>query len=50
MDTLLHIECYAIAVGVEGDSGIGTINHQLEIVTETETLFLSISANILLKK
>lgn len=47
MDTLLHIECYAIAVGVEGDSGIGTINHQMEIITETETLCLPISAIVL---
>lgn len=47
MDTLLHVECYAIAVGVEGDSGVGTINHQLEIVTETETLYLPISAIVL---
>ncbi|XP_039272076.2 sperm-associated antigen 17-like [Styela clava] len=47
MDTLLHIECYAIAVGVEGDSGVGTINHQMEIITETETLCLPISAIVL---
>lgn len=47
MDTSLDVEIYAIAVGVEGDSGVGTIHHQLEIVTETDILVLPITANIL---
>ena len=43
----LVIEIYAIAVGVEGESGIGAISHSLEIITEVEYLFLPITANIL---
>lgn len=49
MKTELNLEIYAIAVGVEGESGVGSISHELEIVTETDVLFLPISANILLK-
>lgn len=45
----LNIELYAIAVGVEGETGVGSIRHDLEIVTETDVLFLPISANILSK-
>jgi len=47
MEKPMDIEIYAIAVGVEGDSGVGTINHQLEIITESDILHLPISANIL---
>ncbi|CAK8694543.1 unnamed protein product [Clavelina lepadiformis] len=47
VDTLLEVHIYAIAVGVEGDSGVGTINHQLEIITESEILHLPISAVVL---
>ena len=43
----LNIELYAIAVGVEGETGVGSIRHDLEIVTETDVLFLPVSANIL---
>lgn len=49
MKTELNLEIYAIAVGVEGESGVGSISHELEIVTETDVLFLPISANILLR-
>ena len=43
----LNVELYAIAVGVEGETGVGSIRHDLEIVTETDVLFLPIVANIL---
>ena len=47
MKAELCVELYAIAVGVEGESGIGAIQHNLEIITETDHLFLPITANIL---
>ena len=46
----LNLELYAIAVGVEGESGVGTINHELVIVTETDILKLPITADILLQQ
>jgi hypothetical protein len=45
----LIVEIYAIAAGVEGNEGIGSISHSLEITTETHHMFLPISANILLR-
>ena len=48
MKAKLTIEVYAIAAGVEGERGVGFVNHMLEITTETEHLSLPISANILL--
>ena len=47
MESKLEVEIYAIAVGVEGDSGVGTINHQLEIVGEADIIHLPIRAYIL---
>ena len=47
MKVELTVEIYAIAVGVEGDSGVGRIFHNLQIITETDNLSLPISANIL---
>ncbi|XP_033741247.1 sperm-associated antigen 17-like isoform X1 [Pecten maximus] len=47
MKTDLECELYAIAVGVEGESGVGSIRHDLEIVTETDILFLPITATVL---
>lgn len=43
----LSIELYAIAVGVEGETGVGSIRHDLEIVTETDILFLPVAATVL---
>ncbi|KAL8578118.1 hypothetical protein ACOMHN_055438 [Nucella lapillus] len=43
----LRLELYAIAVGVEGESGVGVVSHALEIVTETNVLIIPIHANIL---
>ena len=47
MKAELHIEVYAIAVGVEGETGVGSVSHNLEIITETDHLYLPITANIL---
>ena len=47
MKANLEVEIYAIAAGVEGNRGIGLIEHNLEIVTETDKLSLPISADIL---
>ncbi|XP_064627357.1 sperm-associated antigen 17-like isoform X2 [Lineus longissimus] len=47
MKTTLAIEIYAIAVGVEGNSGVGGVGHDLEIITETDSLILPIAATIL---
>nr|XP_022292317.1 sperm-associated antigen 17-like isoform X8 [Crassostrea virginica] len=43
----LNVELYAIAVGVEGEMGVGSVRHDLEIVTQTDVLFLPISATVL---
>ena len=47
MKAELRLELYAIAVGVEGESGVGTISHDLQIVTETDILRVPVQANIL---
>ena len=47
MKAKLELVLYAIAVGVEGESGRGCIDHHLEITTETELMYLPISADIL---
>ncbi|KAL7988437.1 hypothetical protein Chor_007356 [Crotalus horridus] len=46
LQTVLEIEIFAMAVGVEGDEGLDKLSHQIEIHTETETLFLPVEANI----
>ena len=43
----LHVEIYAIAVGVEGDRGVGSVAHELSITTETDHMFLPITATVL---
>lgn len=43
----LALELYAIANGVEGESGVGSLGHVLEIITETDILELPIVATIL---
>ncbi|XP_061176448.1 sperm-associated antigen 17-like isoform X2 [Saccostrea echinata] len=47
MSVELNVELYAIAVGVEGEMGVGSVRHDLEIVTQTDVLFLPISATVL---
>lgn len=49
MKTEIDVEIYAIAVGVEGETGVGSIRHELEIVTEADIIFLPVTANILTK-
>jgi len=48
MKTELMVEMYAIAAGVEGDRGVGTISHDLQVTTETDNLRIPVTANILL--
>ena len=51
MQTTFDVEIFAIAVGVEGScGGIGQVSHHLEIVTETDILYLPVIASILFKK
>ncbi|XP_034266923.1 sperm-associated antigen 17 isoform X2 [Pantherophis guttatus] len=47
LQTILEIEIFAMAVGVEGDEGWDKLSHQIEIHTETETLFLPVEATVL---
>ena len=47
MSVELVLELYAIANGVEGESGVGSLGHVLEVVTETDMLEIPIVANIL---
>lgn len=47
MKTEIDVEIYAIAVGVEGETGVGSIRHELEIVTESDIIFLPITATVL---
>ncbi|NXJ08146.1 SPG17 protein, partial [Odontophorus gujanensis] len=43
----LEIEIFAMSIGGESISGLEEICHDIEIVTETETLLLPVRANIL---
>lgn len=47
MSVEVKIEVYAIAIGVVGDYGVGRIDHQLKIISESDILYLPIVANIL---
>jgi hypothetical protein len=49
MNTKLDIEIFAIAVGVVGESGVGQVGDHVEIVTETDIIYLPVYANILFK-
>ena len=48
MSTVLDVEIFAVAVGVVGESGMGHVGHHIEIGTETDILYLPVTANILL--
>lgn len=48
MNTVLDVEIFAVAVGVVGESGMGHVGHHIEIGTETDILYLPVTANILL--
>ncbi|NXI96406.1 SPG17 protein, partial [Psophia crepitans] len=43
----LEIEIFAMVIGGEGTGGREEISHNIEILTETETLLLPVTANIL---
>ncbi|NXN41427.1 SPG17 protein, partial [Rhinoptilus africanus] len=43
----LEIEIFAMVIGGEDTDGLEEISHDIEIVTETETLLLPVRANIL---
>ena len=47
MKAELELQLYAIAVGVTGGTGQGSIGHHIEIITENEMLYLPVSANIM---
>ena len=47
MKAELDIQLYAIAVGVRGGQGQGSVGHHIEITTENELLYLPVSADIL---
>ena len=48
MSTQLDIEIFAVAVGVSGETGIGSIGHHIEIVSQSDIIYLPVTANILL--
>ncbi|KFO13700.1 Sperm-associated antigen 17, partial [Balearica regulorum gibbericeps] len=43
----LEIQIFAMVIGGEGTGGLEEISHDIEILTETETLLLPVRANIL---
>jgi len=47
MSTVLDVEIFAVAVGVVGESGLGHVGHHVEIVTETDILYLPVTATIM---
>ena len=47
MAARLDVEIFAVAVGVEGTSGVGSVGHHIEIITETDALYLPVAASIL---
>ena len=47
MSRTFEVEIFAMAVGAVGDCGVGLVQHNLEITSETSILFMPIKANIL---
>ncbi|NXO24092.1 SPG17 protein, partial [Cisticola juncidis] len=43
----LEIEIFAMLIGMENTGGLEEVSHDIEILTETETLLLPVKANIL---
>lgn len=43
----LEVEIFAMVIGGEDTGGLEEISHDIEILTETETLLLPVRANIL---
>ena len=51
MSARIIVDIYAVAVGVEGGKdGAGMIHHELEVVTDSNILYIPISADILLNQ
>ena len=48
MLSVLDVKIFAGAVGEVGDSGLGHVGHLVEIATETDVLYLPVTANVLL--
>jgi hypothetical protein len=48
MSTKLDVEIFAVAVGAVGSTGQGSVEHNLEITTETSIFHLPIKADILI--
>ena len=49
MSVSIQIELYAVPVGVEGDRGQGQVEHDLEIISEINSLLLPVTATVLTK-
>ena len=47
MKAEMKVEIFAMAVGASSGNGVGTVEHLLEITTETSILHLPIQASIL---
>ncbi|NXO83725.1 SPG17 protein, partial [Sitta europaea] len=47
LQTELEIEIFAMLIGMKDTGGLEEISHDIEILTETETLLLPVKANIL---
>ena len=49
MSVSFQIELYAVPVGVEGARGQGQVEHDLEIISEINSLLLPVTATVLTK-
>ena len=47
MSRSLVVEIFAMAVGVVGECGVGSVQHEVEIVSEATVMYLPVKANIL---
>lgn len=47
MKAEMKVEIFAMAIGASSGNGVGTVEHLLEITTETSILHLPIQASIL---
>ena len=47
MSVTFDIEIFAVAVGVDGNTGVGQVSHFIEIITETDMLYFPVNASIL---
>lgn len=47
MKVEIKVEIFAMAIGASSSNGVGTVEHPLEVTTETSILHLPIQASIL---